>query len=109
MATKTPEERIVELGLDTELPPSVKSVAVYKPVVIIGNLAYTSGQIPRDAKGQLWKGKVGQEVTVESGYQSARLCVRALHFPHTLPISILDRKQDKGAVCMLYLRTWTWP
>jgi len=38
------ETRIQELRL--ELPPAPKPVAVYKPLVVAGNLAYVSGHGP---------------------------------------------------------------
>jgi enamine deaminase RidA (YjgF/YER057c/UK114 family) len=71
---KTPEERLVALGI--ELPASPKPPAgLYKPVVIVGSLAYVSGQIPVDpATGEIKKGKLGKDIELEEGYQAARIC-----------------------------------
>jgi len=74
----SPEEKLAALGLT--LPQPNKGIAVYKPVVVVGNLAYTSGQIPIDpATSQPVKGKLGDSgVPIEEGYHAARLCVRTL-------------------------------
>jgi hypothetical protein len=65
------------LGL--QLPQASKGIAVYKPVVVVGNIAYTSGQLPLDpVTNQPRKGKLGDGVSVEEGHEAARLCVRSL-------------------------------
>ena len=68
----TPEERLTQLGITLPEPPG--TVAAYVPWVRTGNLVMTSGQLPwRD--GQIaYAGKLGDELTVEDGYQAARLC-----------------------------------
>jgi len=65
-----PESRIKELGL--ELPPAPKPMGVYKPVLVIGNFMYVSGQGPLKPDGTLIKGKVGKELSLEEGKQAAR-------------------------------------
>ena len=62
-------ERLMALGL--ELPPFNPPAANYVPVVCCGNMAYTAGQTPKLAGVLQYKGKV---VSVEEGYQAARLC-----------------------------------
>jgi len=64
------EARIAELGL--ELPPAPKPGGVYKPVVIVGNLAYVSGHGPVKTDGSFMTGKVGVDTDLQGGYQSAR-------------------------------------
>ena len=64
------EARIVELKL--ELPPAPKPVAVYKPLVIAGNLAYVSGHGPLKADKTLITGRVGSDLTLEQGKAAAR-------------------------------------
>jgi enamine deaminase RidA (YjgF/YER057c/UK114 family) len=64
------EARIKELGL--ELPPPPKPGGVYKPVVIVGNLAYVSGHGPVKSDGSFITGKVGVDTDLQGGYQSAR-------------------------------------
>ncbi|MBP1674208.1 MAG: RidA family protein [Bacteroidetes bacterium] len=65
-----PESRIKELGL--ELPPAPRPMGVYKPVLLIGNFLYVSGQGPLKPDGTLIKGKVGKELSLEEGKQAAR-------------------------------------
>lgn len=64
------EAKVKELGL--VLPAPGKPAGVYKPVVIVGNLAYTSGHVSVGADGARIVGKVGKELTVEQGYAAAR-------------------------------------
>jgi len=42
--------------------------------VKVGNTYYVCGHIPQTEKGDLIKGKVGGNLSVEQGYQSARTC-----------------------------------
>jgi enamine deaminase RidA (YjgF/YER057c/UK114 family) len=68
--TSNPDLRISELGL--ELPPAPKAVGVYKPVIVIGNLLYVSGQGPINYDGSQIKGKAGSDLTVEEAKMAAR-------------------------------------
>lgn len=66
------EAKIKELGLT--IPEAPKPVAAYVPAVRSGNLVYTAGQIPF-LNGELkYKGKLGKDLTVEEGYEAAKLC-----------------------------------
>src|SRR5215213_4331048 len=64
------EARLVELKLD--LPPAPKAMGVYKPVVIVGNMAYVSGHGPLKSDGSLYTGKLGPEVDQAFATQAAR-------------------------------------
>lgn len=65
------EAKLAQMGL--ELPGAPKPVANYVRTVRTGNLLYVSGHGPyRDGKLQ-FIGKVGQGLSVEEGYQAARL------------------------------------
>jgi len=66
----TPEERIKELKLD--LPSAPKPVAVYKPVVITGSIAYVSGHGPVKSDKTLITGRVGADLNLEAGKAAAR-------------------------------------
>src|SRR5229473_1021849 len=66
----TAEARIVELNL--ELPPAPKPVAVYKPLVIVGNLAYVSGHGPVKPDKTLSAGRVGADLDLQAGKLAAR-------------------------------------
>jgi len=64
-------DRLAELGI--ELPPAAAPVAAYVPVVVAGNLAHVSGQLPF-VGGQLVTGRLGEDVTLEQGQAAARAC-----------------------------------
>jgi enamine deaminase RidA (YjgF/YER057c/UK114 family) len=64
------ESRLSSLGLT--LPPAPKPVAVYRPLVIHGTLAYVSGHGPLKADGSLITGRVGAELDLEAGKAAAR-------------------------------------
>jgi enamine deaminase RidA (YjgF/YER057c/UK114 family) len=64
------EKRIKALGL--ELPPAPSAAGIYYPVVITGNHLYVSGQGPVQSDGELIKGKVGRDLTLEEGQRAAR-------------------------------------
>jgi enamine deaminase RidA (YjgF/YER057c/UK114 family) len=65
------ESRLSELGI--ELPPAPKPVGVYKPCVVIGNLAYLSGHGPLRPDKTLITGRLGEDLDVQAGYDAARL------------------------------------
>lgn len=67
----TPEERLREMGIELPTPP--KPIAAYVPAVRVGDLVFISGQGPtRDGK-PVWVGRVGADLTLEEGYEAAKL------------------------------------
>jgi enamine deaminase RidA (YjgF/YER057c/UK114 family) len=64
------DEKLKELNI--ELPPAPAPLAVYKPLVIQGNVAYLSGHGPVMPDGSLAKGRVGEELDQQAGYDAAR-------------------------------------
>lgn len=70
------EKRITELGI--KLVEPAKSLAIYKRIVIVDKMAYLSGHIPIDEKGQIMRGKVGANVDVEQGAEAAKRCAIGL-------------------------------
>ena len=64
------EARLAELSL--ELPPAGKVLGVYKPVLVIGNMAYTSGHGPVGADGHAICGRLGDDLDQAAGYDAAR-------------------------------------
>lgn len=65
------ERRLEELGI--KLAEKVPPVGSYVPATIVGNLIFVSGQLPSE-KGKLrYEGKVGEDLTVEQGYDAAKL------------------------------------
>jgi len=67
---KSPSERIKELGL--VLPPAPPPAGVYKPVLVVGNFLYISGQGPMLNDGTLYTGRVGDSLSLEQGKDAAR-------------------------------------
>jgi enamine deaminase RidA (YjgF/YER057c/UK114 family) len=65
-----PDQRISELGL--ELPPAPKAGGVYKPVLVVNNFLYVSGQGPVRSDGSLIKGKAGSDLTMDEARMAAR-------------------------------------
>jgi enamine deaminase RidA (YjgF/YER057c/UK114 family) len=61
-------------GKGIELPQPAAPVGSYVGVVITGNLAHVSGQLPMWKGALKYRGKVGKDFSVEDGYQAARLC-----------------------------------
>ena len=63
------EAKLVELNL--QLPPIPKPGGVYKPVVVVGNMAYCSGHVSLKPDGSIITGRVGSEVDQEFGKKAA--------------------------------------
>jgi enamine deaminase RidA (YjgF/YER057c/UK114 family) len=65
------ENRLAELGI--VLPEPAAPVASYVPVVVTGNLAHVSGQLPF-IEGDLVTGRLGEDVELDLGVRAARAC-----------------------------------
>jgi len=59
--------------LNITLPEASTPVANYVNAVRTGNLLFLAGKGPKDAEGEYITGKVGADLTVEEGYEAARL------------------------------------
>ena len=66
------EENIRNLKID--LPDAKAPVGSYVATKIVGKLLFVSGQISINENGKLIKGKIGQELTTEDGYNAAKRC-----------------------------------
>jgi enamine deaminase RidA (YjgF/YER057c/UK114 family) len=66
------EARLKSLGVVLPVPGA--PAANYVPVVVGGGLHFVSGQIPMDAEGVKFVGKVGREYSIDEGRAAARLC-----------------------------------
>ena len=68
----TAEARIAELGIDLNQPSP--PIANYVSAVQVGNLLFVSGHGPRRPNSsEMVTGKVGTDLTVEEGYEAAKL------------------------------------
>ncbi len=65
-----PDLRIEKLGL--VLPPAPNPAGVYKPVLVVDNLLYVSGQGPVNTDGSLIKGRLGADMDTDEGKLAAR-------------------------------------
>ena len=83
------DSRLSELLL--ELPPAPKSMGVYKPIVVTGNLAYLSGHGPLKPDKTLITGRLGLDMDVEAGYEAARITGLALLATLRSHLGSLDR------------------
>ncbi len=68
----TVEQKLQSMGIT--IPETPKPVAAYIPALQVNDLVFTSGQIPI-VKGELkFKGKLGEKISKEQGYQAAKIC-----------------------------------
>lgn len=67
------DRRIKQLGIT--LPDQDRKGTGAVDAVICGNLLFVSAHLPVDTEGKpMYVGKLGENLTVEEGYQAARLC-----------------------------------
>ncbi len=66
-----PEARLKALGIELQPPPA--PVANYVNAVRSGNLLFLAGKGPSKPEGGYVTGKVGTDMSVEQGYEAARL------------------------------------
>lgn len=67
----TPEDRLEKLGI--VLPPAPQPVANYVNGVQTGRLIFLAGKGPKRADGSEIHGKLGVDLSIEEGYEAARL------------------------------------
>ena len=66
------DENIKKLGLTIPNPPD--AVANYIPYKIADKILYISGQAPLKDGNVIYKGKVGDNISMEEGIKAAELC-----------------------------------
>ena len=70
------EENLKKLNI--VLPIATDPVGSYVATKTVNKLIYISGQISIDASGNLIKGKVGKDLSVEEGYEAAKRCALSI-------------------------------
>jgi enamine deaminase RidA (YjgF/YER057c/UK114 family) len=87
------EDRLAELGLALPKPFAPPPGVEFKfdLVTVSGGVAYVSGHLPTDGAEVLRHGTVGAEVTVEEGYEAARLTGLAILASLKRELGELDR------------------
>jgi enamine deaminase RidA (YjgF/YER057c/UK114 family) len=92
-----PEAKLKEKGI--VLPTPQKPVANYVNAVRVGNLLYLAGKGPTRPDGSNITGKVGKDLTIEQGYEAARLT--AINHIAVLKAELGDLKKVKRIVKVL--------
>jgi enamine deaminase RidA (YjgF/YER057c/UK114 family) len=69
----SPETRVKQLGYDLEGRCATNPAGVFYPVVLVGDLAYVSGQVPRNTDGSLIVGKCGDDMSDEDAVEAAKV------------------------------------
>ncbi len=83
------ESRLAELNLS--LPPAPKPVGLYKPMLIVGDLAYLSGHGPLKPDGSLYLGRLGENMAVDAGQAAAKQTGLAMLATLKAGLGSLDR------------------
>ena len=66
------EEKVKELGIVIPMPGV--PTAAYEPGVLVENFIYVSGQLPVVEGDVKYKGIINKDVSVEEGYEAAKIC-----------------------------------
>ena len=83
------ETQLTALGLTLPAPPP--RGGVYKPVVIVGSMAYVSGHGPYLGEGNYLTGRVGADLDLEAGKAAAKQTALALLATLRSELGSLDR------------------
>ncbi|MEM3506535.1 MAG: RidA family protein [Candidatus Bathyarchaeia archaeon] len=83
------ESKLESLGL--KLPGVPKPLGAYVPAVRIGDILFTSGQGPILEGKIKYQGKVGKDLTLEEGYEAAKLCALNCLSAIKIEIGSLDK------------------
>lgn len=59
-------------ALKLELPPAPQAMGLYRPIVVVDNLAYLSGHGPLRTDSTLICGRLGDDLDVDAGFLAAR-------------------------------------
>ena len=70
-AAYDPEAKLADLGIELREPSA--PVANYVNAVRSGNLLFLAGKGPKRADGSYITGKLGRDLTIEQGYEAARV------------------------------------
>jgi enamine deaminase RidA (YjgF/YER057c/UK114 family) len=68
---QSPEDKLKMLNV--HLPKIPEALGNYVDIVKVGNLIFLSGKGPRKENGEYIKGKLGKDITIQQGYEAARL------------------------------------
>lgn len=94
---QTPEQKLQSLSI--VLPAPTNPVANYVKFVRTGNLIFLSGHGPANADGKYTTGKLGKELSIEEGYNAAKLT--GINLLSTLKAAVGDLSKVKRIVKVL--------
>ncbi|MEZ6080020.1 MAG: RidA family protein [Pirellulaceae bacterium] len=83
------EERLTKLGI--ELPPAPKPVGLYKPIVVVGNVAYLSGHGAAQERWHVDSRAIGRRHEYRAGQAAARQTAMAMLATLRFSLGTLDR------------------
>ena len=66
------EKKLIELKI--VLPKASSPVGSYAAYKIVNNLLFISGQLPISSDGNMIKGKIGKELSLEDGQKASTFC-----------------------------------
>lgn len=78
-------------ALNITLPPAPPKGGVYKPVVVVDNIAYLSGHGPYLADGGMIRGRVGEDLELAEAHAAARQTGLAMLSTLQKELGSLDR------------------
>ena len=93
-SSSTPETNLEVLEIT--LPEVSPSIANYVGVVRTGDLLFLSGHIPRDSEREVITGKLGEDTSIEEGYEAAR--ITGIELLATLKAELGDLSKVKRVV-----------
>lgn len=67
------EEKLTELNI--QLPEAPAPVGAYVAYKKTGSLLFISGQLPISTDGNIIRGKIGKNLSLEDGQKASRLCI----------------------------------
>ncbi len=85
----TAEARLLELGL--RLPSVSRPKGLYRPLVVVERLVYTSGHLPVRPDGSLATGRLGDDMDQAAGVMVARLAGLSILATLRAELGSLDR------------------
>lgn len=71
--TNTITQKLLELGFEVSKP--VVPIANYVQAKVLNCAIYVSGQLPMKDGEVIYKGKVGEELTIDEGKKASELCM----------------------------------
>ncbi len=82
-------EKLTELGLPR--PSAAEPKGLYKPLTVVGRMAYTSGHVPIGPDGAIVAGRLGADLDQEAGRQAAELAAAGILSTLHATLGSLDR------------------